>query len=323
MTVRRIVFLTYDGFELLDLAGPSAVFSTANALSRQELYEVICAAPRDAVETSSGVVMAAHTLKTIRIRSSDTYLIMGAYAAPLRRAMADVALGRLLVRASRQAERFGSVCTGAFILAAHGLLDGRRATTHWAGCDEFERAFEGVRLEPNALYVNDGKLWTSAGVTTGVDMALAMLARDHGPTLMGKVAKQLVVYAHRPGHQSQFSEMIDVQTRRDGAFADLIAWLNERLADNISVATMAEHVGMSERTFVRRFTAAKEVTPARCLEGLRLSRARLALEAGEPVKAVASMVGFRSEAAFRTLFTSRIGVSPSHYARMNGTKENA
>lgn len=317
MANRRIVFLVFDGFELLDMAGPSAVFATANTLSRKALYEVICASPKHAATTSSGLAMSTQLIKAFPIRATDTVLVMGAYAAALRRAMADATLARVLARASRQAERFGSVCTGAFILAAHGLLDGRRATTHWAGCAEFRSAFEHVTLEPDALYVIDGNLWTSAGVTTGVDMALAMLARDQGPALMGKVAKQLVVYAHRPGHQSQFSDVIDVQTRRDGEFSDLIAWLNDRLSQSISVADMAEHLCMSERTFVRKFSSAKGLTPARCLEALRLDRARLALEAGEPVKAVAALVGFRSEAAFRSLFTKRIGVSPSHYARMN------
>lgn len=320
MTARRILFLIYDGFELLDLAGPAAVFTTANALARRQLYDVSAISLQGAVASSGGINVAASPLGGLRLSRRDTVLVMGAYAEPLQRAMAEPRLSRLMKRASQQAERYGSVCTGAFILAANGLLNGKRAATHWAGCDQFRARFSDVHLEPEALYVNDGPLWTSAGVTTGVDMALAMLARDHGAALMGKVAKYLVVYAHRPGHQSQFSGVIDAQTKRDGAFADLIAWLSDRLDQHITVASMATHMGLSERTFLRRFSSATGTTPAQCLEALRLDRARAALEAGEPVNVVAAKVGFRSEAAFRSLFTARIGVTPSHYATMHRTK---
>ncbi len=319
MTPRRILFLLYDGFELLDMAGPATVFSTANALSRRRLYDVITLAPAASVQSSGGLACAATPMKGYRFSTVDTVLAMGAHAAPLQRAMADPAIAALMRRAAARAERFGSVCSGAFLLAAAGLLDGRRATTHWDGCAPFRAAFPNVKLEPDALYVEDGALWTSAGVTTGVDMALAMLARDHGATLMGKVAKYLVVYAHRPGHQSQFSGVIDAQTRQHGQFTDLIAWMAEHLDRPLTVADMAARAGMSTRTFWRQFAAATGDTPGRCLETLRLDRARMALEAGEPVKVVASRVGFRSEAAFRALFTDRIGVPPSHYARMHAS----
>jgi transcriptional regulator GlxA family with amidase domain len=317
MAARRILFLVYDGFELLDMAGPVAVFTTANALSGKEHYKVVCASSAASARSSNGIAVETRPFGSLRLDAHDTALVMGAYAAPLRAASRDQTLGALLRRAASRAERFGSVCTGAFVLAAHGLLRGRRVATHWAGCAEFAKTFPDVLLVPDALYVRDQTLWTSAGVTTGVDMALAMVAKDHGVALMGKVAKYLVVYAHRPGHQSQFSDVIDVQTRHDGDFAELISWLSERIDQQVSVADMADRAGMSERTFARKFIAAKGVTPARCLETLRLDRARLALEAGKSVKSVAALVGFRSEAAFRKVFTHRTGVSPSHYAKMH------
>lgn len=317
MTKRRILFLVYDGFELLDMAGPATVFTTANALSGRSLYDVTTISKDAEVLSSSGISVAAAPLCGLRLSARDTVLVMGAYAAPLQLAAADADIAMFTRRAARRAERFGSICSGAFVLASAGLLQGKRAATHWAGCEAFRTMFSDTILDADALYVNDGRLWTSAGVTTGVDMALAMLAQDHGAALMGQVAKYLVVYAHRPGHQSQFSGVVDAQTKHDGEFAALISWLGERLDRQITVAAMAAHVGMSERSLWRRFRAATGMTPADCLETLRLDRARLALEAGEPVKLVAARVGFRSEAAFRSLFVKRIGVTPSHYATMH------
>lgn len=317
MTKRRILFLVYDGFELLDMAGPATVFTTANALAGRTLYDVATVSKGRVAESSGGIGVATTPIRGLRLSARDTVLVMGAYAAPLQRATGDAEIVGVLRRAALRAERFGSVCTGAFVLASAGLLRGKRATTHWDGCEQFRALFSDTILEAESLYVNDGRVWTSAGVTTGVDMALAMLAQDHGPALMGKVAKYLVVYAHRPGHQSQFSGVIDAQTKHSGEFAALMSWLGERLNHHVTVAAMAAHVGMSERSLLRRFTAAIGVTPAQCLETMRLDRARLALEAGEPVKLVAARVGFRSEAAFRSLFTKRIGVTPSHYATMH------
>jgi transcriptional regulator GlxA family with amidase domain len=245
MTKRRTLFLVYDGFELLDMAGPATVFTTANALAGRTLYDVAMISKASTVTSSGGIGVATTPIRGLRLSALDTMLVMGAYAGPLQRAAADVDIAGVLRRAALRAERFGSVCSGAFVLASAGLLRGKRATTHWAGCDQFRALFSETIMEAESLYVNDGRLWTSAGVTTGVDMALAMLAHDHGPALMGQVAKYLVVYAHRPGHQSQFSGVIDAQTKHDGEFAGLISWLGERLDHHITVAAMAAHVGMS------------------------------------------------------------------------------
>lgn len=319
MAERRILFLVYDGFEILDMAGPASVFSAANTLSGRALYDVEAVSMAARASSSGGMAMLTTPLSSVQLSGQDTVLVAGAGEEPLQRAADEKAHHSFLQAAATSVERYGSVCSGAFILAAAGLLAGRRATTHWIACEAFRSLFAEVTLEPDALYVNDGRLWTSAGVTTGIDMALAMLALDHGAALMGQVAKYLVVYAHRPGHQSQFSGVIDAQTGHQGAFADLITWLGERLDQPLTMAEISRQAGMSERTLWRRFTAATGKTPAQCLEDLRLDRARLALEAGDPVKVVAGRVGFRSEAAFRTFFTRRIGVTPSHYATMNAT----
>lgn len=317
---RRIVFLVYKGFELLDLSGPAAVFSTANALEREDLYDLVVASPSGGTVISScGLGVGALRCKSLSISASDTVLVMGAYVRSLIGAMENNTLAETLRDASRRAERFGSVCAGTFVLSAAGLLTGRRVTTHWAGCAHLSATCKEASVEPNALYVVDRRLWTSAGVTTGIDMALAMLERDHGVDLMGRVAKQLVVYAHRPGHQSQFSAVLDAQSVADGSFSDLAVWLESKVGKPVKVEDMAKRAGMSERTFHRKFTAATGVTPSKFMEGLRLERAKRYLEANIPVKSVAGRVGFKSESAFRTAFRAHFGITPTHHARMHAS----
>lgn len=315
---RRIVFLVYEGFELLDLSGPAAVFSTANALVAKVIYDVVVVSPSGGMIASScGISVDSAPCSSFSVGKADTVLVVGAYEANLKKAMKNKDLAEVLKNVTRRAERFGSVCTGAFLLGTAGLLAGRRVATHWAGCSSLGAAFKNATIESNALYAVDGRLWTSAGVTTGIDMALAMLDRDHGSRLMGQVAKQLVVYAHRPGHQSQFSTVLAVQSTADGAFSELTTWLENELDKSIKVADMARQVCMSERTFHRKFTAATGMTPSRFLEELRLESAKRYLEANAPVKAVAARVGFKSESAFRTAFRAHFGVTPSHHARMH------
>ena len=219
--------------------------------------------------------------------------------------------------ASRKAERYGSVCTGAFILGKAGLLDGRRATTHWAGRGRLDAFSKGLVIDTDALYVADGKLWTSAGVAAGIDMALAIVEVDHGALLKSKVAKQLVVYSHRPGHQSQFSELLTAQVKAHERYAALIDWLSTCLDKTTKVSEMAQFLGMSERSFSRHFTKAFNKTPSKLLEHLKLEAGKNLIEAGRPINIVASSVGFRSESAFRSAFKAQFGVTPTLYAQMH------
>lgn len=315
---RRIVLLTYDGFELLDLSGPSAVFSSANVIADAVRYEIVVAAPGGGdIRASCGVALRAAACESLRFGAADTVLAMGAYEAPLRAAVADPRLTGALRRAAIRAERYGSVCTGAFLLAAAGLLDDRRVATHWRGSAALADFASSATVEADALYVRDGRLWTSAGVSTGIDMALAMVERDHGARAMGEVAKELVLYAHRPGHQSQFSRLVDAQSAADGAFADVVAWMARQVDRPLRVADMAARAGMSERTFQRRFAEAAGMAPAKYFERLRLDAAKRHLEAGQPSKVVAARVGFRSESAFRGAFAAAFGVTPAHHRRMH------
>jgi transcriptional regulator GlxA family with amidase domain len=311
---RRIIFLTYDSAELLDLAGSSAVFSTANRISGKALYEIVVAsALKGSVVHSCGVALAAEEIDGLELGSADTVLVIGADTRPLVAAMASAGLRNCIKAAAEQAERFGSICTGVFILAAAGLLRGKLVATHWAATSQLGRLYADINCDPDALYITDGKLWTSAGVTTGIDMALAMLERDHGAALKAAVARQLVVYAHRPGHQSQYSDLLAAQSKEDERFSGLTAWLREHTGTLISVQGMADYVGMSVRTFHRRFFDSFGQTPARFFEAMRLDTARHLLEAQMPVAGVARRSGFQSESAFRAAFKAHFGVTPQLY----------
>lgn len=320
---RRIIFLVYDGFELLDLSGPAAVFSTAAELAGEDLYRVVVAGLRAGSAASGcGVAIATQAMGCLAVGRGDTVLVVGAYEAKLRAALRNPVLLSAIAAACAPAERFGSVCSGTFLLGAAGLLDRKRVATHWSACRRLAAVHARTAVEADALYVNDGRLWTSAGVTTGIDMALAMLERDHGHELTASVARQLVVYAHRPGHQSQFSAVLDAQGAAAGSFSSLIAWLERHIGDAVGVPDMAREAGMSERTFHRKFTQALGITPSRFLDGLRLGHARAHLESGLPVKAAAARVGFASESAFRSAFRAQFGVTPGHHARMH-TRDNS
>lgn len=312
MKPRRILLVTYEGAELLDIAGPSAVFTFANRVADRPLYEVQVVSP-DApqVAQSGGLAVAARPLSAVRPGARDTVLVVGGEAGPIARVAAHPGLLSFLGAASRAAERWGSICAGTFILAAAGLLEGRRCATHWEAVERLRRFAPLAEIDGQALYVRDGPLWTSAGVTTGIDMALALLATDHGHVLKSKVARRMVLHAHRPGHQSQFSELLALQSSAGARFAPLMDWLSRRLHLPTGVEEMAERAGMSPRTFQRRFRSETGETPARAFDRLRLDHARSCLEAGQPIAGVAGQCGFRSEAAFRTAFRHQFGVPPA------------
>ena len=315
---RRVLCFVYDGFEILDLSGPSSVFACASGIAGDALYAVEVVSIRGGdVKSAAGITVATRAAESIAFRCSDTVLVVGAEARPTVAGMADRDAQAWLRRAATSCERLGSVCSGAFLLANAGLLNGKSATTHWEGCEQLREHFPEIRVESKALYVRDGRIWTSAGVTTGIDMALAMIADDHDAALASKTAKRLVVYAHRPGYQSQFSDVLNAQVAANGAFTELVDWLQENVGAQISVEDMAGHAGMSVRSFYRKFSDAMGVSPSKLFEALRLEKAKLLLEARQPVKVVAAATGFTSDSGFRKTFSKRFGVSPSHHSAMN------
>lgn len=321
--MHTVAFIVYPGFELLDVSGPASVFNGANRSLGQggkpAFYEIaLASADGGAVTSSSGVALETLPVTRWRSRRAATVLVAGAEREPLMQAVADPTLRAALPQLASQADRFGSVCTGGFVLAALGLLDGRRVATHWDSCKPFSKAFPRVVVDPDALYVVDGQLWTSAGVTTGIDMALAMVARDLDASIAGEVARRLVLYARRPGYQSQFSPVLEAQVKGDSPFADLIGWMQTNLDAPLDVPSLASRAGLTERTFHRRFVAATGVTPARFVESTRLDAARMLLSRGLPLKSVAAQVGLFPPARLAEAFERRFGVAPRLFRDLHG-----
>lgn len=320
--MHRIVFIVYPGFELLDLSGPASVFNGANRALReagkQEFYKFMPAsAEGGGIESSSGVTVETTAVTSLRPGDAHTILIVGAEREPLLRAVSDPILRKAMPGIAAKAERFGSVCTGGFLLASLGLLDGHRVSTHWDSCEPFVRSFPKVTVDPDALYVVDGRVWTSAGVTTGIDMALAMIARDLDAKIAGEVAKRLILYARRPGYQSQFSPLLQAQAKGDSPFADLIGWIQANLAAPLDVPSLAARAGMTERSFHRKFVAATGQTPARFVETARLDAARMLLSRGLSLKSVAAQVGLFPTARLTEAFERRFGVAPRLFRDMH------
>ncbi|WP_226575582.1 GlxA family transcriptional regulator [Acuticoccus sediminis] len=319
--MHRIAFIVYPGFELLDATGPAAVFNGANrALSlkgRPEFYRIeLVSAGGGATESSCGIAVETRAIDAFDPEGAGTVLVVGAEREWLLPAVACPALAAALPGLTAAAERYGSVCSGGFVLAALGLLDGRRVATHWDASGPFARTFPRVEVDADALYVVDGRVWTSAGVTTGIDMALAMVAHDLDPSIAGEVAQRLVLYARRPGFQSQFSAVLRAQTKGDSPFAELIGWIQTNLGAPLDVPSLASRVGQTERTFHRRFLAATGLTPARFVETARLDAARMLLSRGLPLKTVAAEVGLSPTARFSEVFERRYGVSPRLFRDM-------
>lgn len=313
----RVIFITYPNAQLLDLTGPAAVFSLAARMQAKPDYEVIVASEQGGLIThSAGIAVDTVPLTSLRFRSNDSVFVIGGSLHAVEQAMDSLTLIKKLKAAANSVKRYGSICTGTFVLGAAGLLEGKRTTTHWAAYRKLQERFNDSQVDSNALYVEDGHLWTSAGVTTGIDMALAIVEADCGSPLKAKIAKQLVVYSHRPGNQAQFSQLLAAQTRTEERFEGLVQWLMKRLTQPPMVEEMAEFVGMSTRSFHRKFIKLYNMPPGKFAERVRLDHARGLLEAGELSKSVAHKIGFKSDAAFRTAFKTAYGVTPSHYANM-------
>jgi transcriptional regulator GlxA family with amidase domain len=308
MPARRVVIVALGPVQALDVTGPAEVLAMAG---RTGEYAVEVVSPGGApVETGSGFALApAGALEDVR-GPLDTLLVAGGAGA---RHAPDEVVARVRTLASR-ARRVTSVCTGAYVLAAAGLLDGRRATTHWEYCDDLQRRHPGVAVERDPIFVVDGPLRTSAGVTAGMDLALALVEEDLGPRAALEVARWLVLFVKRPGGQAQFSAQLAAQSAAREPLRELQAWMTDHLAEDLSVPALAARACMSERNFARAFKAETGMTPAVYVEALRVERARLALESGaEPIDAVARRCGFGTVETLRRAFARRLGVSPGAY----------
>lgn len=315
---RRIAVVAYPDVQILDVTGPLEVFATASRLrasggraAPRYVVEVL-AARAGPLATSSGIgLVAERAFQDVR-GGIDTLLVAGGLGTPA--AMADANLLAWLRRMVPRVRRFGSVCSGTFVLAEAGLLRGRRVTTHWSSCQALAKQYPDVAVEADPIFVRDGNLYTSAGVTAGMDLALALLEEDHGRELALAVARQLVLFLRRPGGQSQFSAQLAVQSAEREPIRDLQTWISEHPNADLSVATLASRAGMSPRNFARVFTHEVGMTPARYVEAVRVETARRRLEdSSDGVDGVAMSAGFGSSESMRRAFLRTVRVGPHAY----------
>jgi transcriptional regulator GlxA family with amidase domain len=313
--VRTVDMLIFPGVQLLDVTGPFQVFASANDIVEAgggaRPYQLrLMAQNDDAVTSTAGVVLAATSLSR-RDEALDTLIVPG--GSGVEAVAVNAALMKWLQQRATVARRVAAVCTGAFVLAAAGLLDGRRATTHWKWSARLAQRYPGIRVEPDPIFLCDGSVWTSAGVTAGIDLALALVEADLGRSVALAVARYLVVFLKRPGGQAQFSAALALQAAED-KFGALHDWINEHLGGELSLSILAEQAGMSERSFSRHYAEATGQTPARAVERLRVEAARNMLsESRVPLKRVAQRCGFNSEETMRRSFLRLLAVTPQDY----------
>jgi transcriptional regulator GlxA family with amidase domain len=317
---RQIAILVYPGAQSLDFTGPLEVFAGAQRLiersGRHERgYEInLLSADGKSLQTSSGLTVTPHASLANAPEAIDTLIVAGGYGR--KQAAADRALLEWIAATSATVRRTASVCTGAFLLAAAGLLDGRRATTHWASAAELATRYPAVDVDPEPIFTRDGPIWTSAGVTAGMDLALALVEEDLDRDAALQIARHLVLFLRRPGNQSQFSATLSAQAPAREPLREVQRHVIEHPADDLSVEALAARACMSPRHFARAFASESGVTPARYVEQVRLEAARRRLEdTAEPVAAVAAACGFPTAETMRRVFLRTLDVGPAEYRR--------
>ena len=303
--------LVFPDFQLLDAAGPISVFEIAARFAGAASSIKVLAEKPGPVRSSSGVELIARALKPSG--GISTLIVAGGEGVDAA-ATSDKTLGFVQTIAKRGI-RVASVCSGAFVLAEAGLLDGRRVTTHWQRTKQFLSKYPGVKLEPDRIFVRDGNIWSSAGISAGIDLALALAAEDFGDEIAQQTARQLVLYHRRSGGQSQFSSLLELKTP-SGRFGALLSWAREHLAAPLTVEDLAEQAGMSSRHFARAFIAETGTTPSKAVERLRIEVARQRVQSsGEAIEQVAQSTGFRDPERMRRAFIRAFGQPPQSLRR--------
>jgi transcriptional regulator GlxA family with amidase domain len=318
------VFLVFDGMKMLDVTGPAEVFAEANRFGAD--YHIRYASPSgQAVRTSIGTSFPVD-LAVGEVGDPDpsgggrrvhTVVVPGGDALPTTPIPTE--LPAAAVALQDRSDRLVSICTGSFILAAAGLLDGHRATTHWRYAGLLARAYPAVAVSPDALFVHDRGIYTSAGVSAGIDLALSLVEEDHGADLARDVARNLVMFMQRPGGQSQFATPLQLPAPRTSALRRVVDLVSAQPALDHSITSLAAHAGVSARHLARLFATELEISPAKFVERARLDHAQAMLDAGHGVTETARTVGFGSSETMRRLFVARFGVSPSQYRARFGT----
>lgn len=320
----RVVFIAYEGVSLLDLSGPLEAFIAAGfqgfGIPPWPYECAVVSFKGGPVITADGVSLLTKSVREFEHKQIDTIIVPGAFSVD------DVIRNQNLINWVRKrasgCRRVCSVCIGSFFLAATGLLDGKRAATHWMHCERLAEMFPAVKVQADAIFIRDGKLWTSAGVTSGIDLALALVEEDAGRPCAMKVARILVVYLKRAGGQSQYSALLSAQAEAPSdTFSELERWIAENLIEDLSVEALAGRVNMSPRNFARVYKSQRGRTPAKMVEAIRTDAARgLLEESRERVETIALRCGFHSEEHMRATFIRNLGVPPIDY-RMRFTRE--
>jgi transcriptional regulator GlxA family with amidase domain len=324
---RLVVFATFEGMRILDLTGPLDAFDLTNVLrgsGAQASYGLRIVSERGGpLKTSSGLVISTEPLRSLDDTEIDTLIVSGG-ASALRQGSSRAAVAEwletqrgLVVWITERApniRRVCSICTGTFLLAAARQLTGRTVTTHWAAAKLLTDCFPDIRLEADRIFIHDGPVWTSGGVTSGIDLALALIEEDFGNEVTLKTARTMVAFVKRPGGQSQFSVPLAAQVSDRGNFAALHVWMWEHLAEGLGTERLAAQAGMSRRTFMRSYVAATGRTPGKTIEAMRLDTARVALEGtNKSLKQIARETGFGDEGRMRGVFQRLLDVTPVDY----------
>lgn len=320
MAERRVVLVGFNGLQALDLVGPLEVFTKANAHAPQAgatpfRYEVITASPYGGqVGTNSGLQIADAVALADVPEAVDTLMVVGGAVDVLHGSPEEALLLDWIRGRAPAARRVASVCTGAFVLGVAGLLEGRRATTHWASCALLQQMCPTTTVVADAIFVADGNVFTSAGITAGIDLALALVEQDLGPAVALAVARDIVLYLRRPGGQSQFSASLAAQAQASDRFRELLAWIAENPTEDLGVLKLADRAAMSERNFGRLFKAQTGMTPSAYVELVRLDRAKMLLETTRwPLARVAERSGLGTVVTLIRAFNRRLGVTPEEY----------
>ena len=328
MTEQRIVFAVFPGFQILDLTGPHEVFTQVGQRLGGVTAVTVAAAPGPVTAGGGLTVVPDMTIDEFDAADGgvggavDTLVAVGGRG--VEQACADRRFVDWFRRTSGRARRTASVCSGAFLLAEAGLLDGRRAVTHWSRCEQLAQRYPLVRVDPDPIFVRDGDFWTSAGITAGIDLALAMTEADHGPEIARTVARQLVMFVQRPGGQAQFSTQLAAQRPTRAALRDLQDWIADHLDADLTVSALAARAAMSERNFARLFHAETGRTPAAYVETARIEAARRLLETtGTTVEAVARSCGFGTVETLHRSFKRTLRATPGAYRhRFSSTRHS-
>jgi len=314
---RRVHILIFDHCQIVDATGAAGIFGSANEVAKKAgysnlPYDIKFIAPEtNQVKTSAGVTLYADYILGERIPSADTIICPGGKGTHT-----FILDSKAITQISNKARRIVSVCTGAFVLAKAGILDGRRAVTHWAHCAQLAKDYPAISVEPDPIFVKDGDVYTSAGVTAGMDLALALIEEDIGRDIALEVARDMVMFFKRPGSQAQFSTHLSAQMAPAGNIRDLQLWLLDNLDEDIDVDVLAEKSSMSPRTFYRKFKKSTGLTPARFISQSRLDAARRLIEESPiQIKVIAAKCGFGDAERMRRAFQKDLGISPDDYRR--------